>query len=145
MHAFLEGQSRLLDGPGLAAVQEQQCRVWVARLQNGGLSPQESAAVAGLIADGPWLPAQKQKLGEALAASLATSKPGARRRLQTVVGFGSYLTDGDMQFLAGDSHALHKLELLATRCVRLGIHLPSETTSRHIVACAVDSASREST
>ena len=63
MHAFLEGQSRLLDGPGLAAVQEQQCRVWVARLQNGGLSPQESAAVAGLIADGPWLPAQRQKLG----------------------------------------------------------------------------------
>ena len=83
-------------------------------------------------------------MSEALAASLATSKPGARRRLQTVVGFGSYLTDGDMQFLAGDSHALHKLELLATRCVRLGIH-PSETTSRHIVACAVDSASREST
>ena len=141
IHAFLEGQRRLLDSSGFAGVQDQQCRAWVARLQHSGLTPHESAALAEVIADGPWLAAQKQQLGQALAASVAARTPAARRRLQTVVGFGAYLTDSDMQFLVGNSHALHKLELLATRCVRLGIHLPSETTVRHIVACAVDCVS----
>ena len=140
LHTFLQGQRALLDPTALASVQEQQCKVWTSRLKTAGLSPALCATITELLATGPWLPDQKQQLGQALAASMAGCKSGGRRPLQKVMGFGAYLTDGDLKSLAGDAHAIFKLDVLAQRCVQLGLHLPSEQTVRHIIATAVDCA-----
>ena len=78
-------------------------------------------------------------LGErisAAAASGVTERP-SRRPLQTVQGFASFLTQKDMLEDQG-VHSSVKLQCVVSRCVGLGMHLPSEPTVKHIIATCID-------
>ena len=107
--------------------------------QVGSLTFDEASSQSSCFGDGPWTGAQKEafarKLGE--CANSNAAKKG-RRPLQTFKGFSLYLTLSEKTLLQSDAHNLVKLDAVINRCFLIGLHLPSESCSGHVVATAID-------
>ena len=98
----------------------------------------DAAAVSNVIAQGPWSEAEKEQLAAAVALAAQQKDPqkiaGARRPLQRMSAFAAYLTQTQLNFLSSDRAAAEKVHYAADVMVRMGLVMPSEPTSGHVVA-----------
>jgi hypothetical protein len=141
-HWFLAAHANVV-GDADTTVQAAQYTSMMARLAS---LPQLDAASATSLTtafgEGPWDPTQMQSLvariGETLIAvemRNTTINHGGRRPSQRLLQFFEYMTR--TEFLAMKDKKLHMLTLLSLvvdRCWRVGLQMPDETTTRHIVA-----------
>ena len=67
------------------------------------------------------------------AAGTYTQGQG-RRSCQDIQNFDPYLSISDMEILQGDANAHTKIECVVSRCCKLGLVLPSESSTRMIMA-----------
>ncbi|CAJ1456060.1 unnamed protein product [Effrenium voratum] len=141
IHEFLDAQKKLVSAETMGKMQDGQAHSFARQLENSRLSLADAAALASTVAEGPWTALQAAMLGErisAAAASGVTERP-SRRPLQTVQGFASFLTQKDIDMLEDQGvHSSVKLQCVVSRCVGLGMHLPSEPTVKHIIATCID-------
>ena len=136
---FLQSQQGLI---GEDAVQ-QQAAVWQKRLSSLNLSAAAGRQFADMVRVGPWTNAQQQQLATAVNSSVLRTSAGAsqghRRQLQEALDFIKYFSNKDLEVLRDNQVSTHhKLDQIVTRLVRLKLHLPSEPTTRHILAVAMD-------
>ena len=66
-----------------------------------------------------------------------TAMSKGRRPNQKVEDFSSYLTPTDVAVLAGEGNLYTKLETLVSRCLAVGMTIPSETSIRQILAAGI--------
>ena len=95
---------------------------------------------AAPLSQGPWSETQKNLLGTALAdaVSAVPSTKKARRPMQELMAFRSYLTGDDLRVMGSDVGAMVKVGLAVERCAALGLHLPNTGTLKHIIASLCD-------
>ena len=79
-----------------------------------------------------WATAVSNRL---IGCTTAMSK--GRRPNQKVEDFSSYLTPTDVAVLAGEGNLYTKLETLVSRCLAVGMTIPSETSIRQILAAGI--------
>ena len=92
-------------------------------------------ALLELTASGPWNDSQRESISEALSEQ-ACKLPAGRRRSrpnQTRKSFTGYFSEQDAHAMKSDAGWGEKLDRLAARCVRVGLHLPSEQTVKEIL------------
>ena len=140
MCCFLDAQKKLISPETFENMRNNQVKFFEQRLdQVGSLTFDEASSLSSCFGDGPWTGDQKEafarKLGE--CANSQAAKRG-RRPLQTLKGFSLYLTLSEKTLLQSDSHNLVKLDAVINRCFLIGLHLPSESCSGHVVATAID-------
>ena len=137
---FLQSQQGLIGGDAV----QQQAVVWQQRLSSLNLSAAAGRQFADLVRVGPWTSAQQQQLATAVNSSVLRASAGAsqghRRQLQEALDFIKYFSKKDLEVLCDNQVSTHhhKLDQIVTRLVRLKLHLPSEPTTRHILAVAMD-------
>ena len=124
---------------------DNQVKAWVTRINKMNIKPEEAARVGELLGEGPWLDQRHEVLSEALASKMDGAAAGnqarARRPLQTLTCFAAYLTESDCQILSDpDVRNVNKVQRLVAKCVKLGLHLPRETTTKQIIKTAIDCA-----
>jgi hypothetical protein len=147
INSFLAAQASIM-GPALAAVMEGQSSSLIAKI---GMLPTLDAVCATelttCIANGPWTPDQKNKLGQAVGSRLqiiSTMKPatacsGRRRANQSLMSFEKYLKQEHVDYLGTAASDVAKLNVLAELCEQIGLDIPSEQTVKHLIAvfCSV--------
>ena len=115
-----------------AECRQQQCELWCRKFES--MQTMDSSSGLELVKKvkaGIWSNEQKKMLIAAINQSVlrATTVTGTRRSSQVVNDFSRYFTEGDVQTLADEQIPFQtKLDTLVCRLVRLGIHLPSETS-----------------
>ena len=140
MCGFLDAQKKLLSPEAFANMRDNQVKFFELRLdQVGSLTFDEASSLSSSFGDGPWTSVQKETFARKLSecANTHAAKKG-RRPLQTLKGFSLYLTLSEKTLLQGDAHNLVKLDAVINRCFLIGLHLPSESCSGHVVATAID-------
>ena len=102
-----------------------------------GLSAQAGAQLATAWAAGTWTAEQSNAfttaLGGAVAVGTYTQGQG-RKSCQDIQNFEPYLSTSDMEILQGDANAHTKIECVVSQCCKLGLVLPSESSTRMIMA-----------
>ena len=88
------------------------------------------------VSAGSWPEDMKQELLQAVAkrGGEGSKEPLAMRQRQNMKNFGAYMTTSDMDQLRQGTGALSKLDVLASRMYKIGLHLPSEPTSGHVLS-----------
>ena len=124
--------------PNYTTVVDVQVTALLSRVRSlQGLSAQAGAQLATAWAAGTWTAEQSNAfttaLGGAVAASTSTQGQG-RRSCQDIQNFDPYLNISDMEILQGDANAHTKIECVVSRCCKLGLVLPSESSTRMIMA-----------
>lgn len=118
-----------------------QVEILLTRFSNTMLTPADCTSLSEQIGKGPWSTEQKESLAQGLAGAMTHSEAcGSKRRPnQTMKSFVKFLTDNDLDALAdSELHPVQKVKRIVERCLVLGLHLPSESTSKHIVKTAMD-------
>ena len=147
INSFLTAQASIM-GPAISAVMEGQASSLIAKI---GMLPTLDAVCATelttCIANGPWTPDQKNKLGQAVGSRLqiiSTMKPatacsGRRRANQSLMSFEKYLTQEHADYLGSAASDVAKLNSMAELCEQIGLDIPSEQTVKHLIAvfCSV--------
>ena len=136
VQAYLESQRSLVGGDAL----QQQAAVWVAKLRQTTISADDAIVFVEAIKEGPWTDEQQRSLAMAVNTSVleATAPGTARRALQEVPDFSGYLSASDHKVLADPAiSGARKMEQVACRLRKLGIHTPSEIALRHIFSMAL--------
>ena len=106
----------------------------------GLLSNDNFKDVAGRLLEevsaGSWPEDMKQELLQAVAkrGGEGSKEPLPMRQRQNMKIFGAYMTTSDMDQLRQGTGALSKLDVLASRMYKIGLHLPSEPTSGHVLS-----------
>lgn len=135
VHQFLQSQAGLLaDG-----ILEQQCQVWERKISGLNLNAQTAQGYVDAIRAGPWPDALMRRLLMAVNSSVlqATQSPTHRRPMQTCRDFTGYFSREDQRMLRDATcHTCFKIEVVARRCFKVGLHLPTEPTIRHVLAVA---------
>ena len=124
--------------PNYTTVVDVQVTALLSRVRSlRGLSAQAGAQLATAWAAGAWTAEQSNAfttaLGGAVAAGTYTEGQG-RRSCQDIQNFDPYLSISDMEILQGDANAHTKIECVVSRCCKLGLVLPSESSTRMIMA-----------
>ena len=139
MNTFLVNQKDLMSEAAFNELLASQAKVFGTRLQSSSLTMAESSTLSAVLMEGPWTKSQKEELGRALATGLAGDQPkGTRRPSQDMSSWPYYMTDKDFDVLASSVHNLVKINALISRCILLGLHLPSTSAVKHIISTAVD-------
>ena len=140
IHAFMASQRQLLTADAWDAMVASQAKLWTLRFSSAELTADEGQKLTELLATGPWRQEQKSVLGNALvqAVNRQQSQRRLRRALQTCKTFSNYLTKTDVSVLASEHHDNTKLGIMVDRCLLLGLHLPNEPTSAHILSTAIE-------
>ena len=99
----------------------------------------EATELTSQVGGLPFSDGLKQELSqEVSAALLRPPKRNAQRDAQEHPTFEYFLSQGDRAMLADPARNLEeKLDVLAVRCVKIGLFYPSETTVGRVVAAAV--------
>ena len=133
---FLATQKGLLDKSKWGDLVQKQCESIVERIGSHSMSIDGMNALLELTASGPWNDSQRESISEALSEQ-ACKLPAGRRRSrpnQTCKSFTGYFSEQDVRAMKSDAHGWgEKLDRLAARCVRVGLHLPSEQTVKEIL------------
>ena len=133
---FLATQKGLLDKSKWGDLVQKQCESIVERIGSHSMSIDGMNALLELTASGPWNDSQRESISEALSEQ-ACKLPAGRRRSrpnQTCKSFTGYFSEQDVHAMKSDAHGWgEKLDRLAARCVRVGLHLPSEQTVKEIL------------
>ena len=105
------------------------------------VTPSEATDLSRCIAEGPWNQEQKTELCQLLSdklASTGTTNPTEETKTQDCPRFGAYLSQEDRRVLADPAQSeTQKLHQLASRCMKIGLVLPSETCKGRILASGV--------
>ncbi|CAE7221095.1 unnamed protein product [Symbiodinium sp. CCMP2592] len=105
------------------------------------VTPTEATALTRGIADGPWTGEQKTEMCQLVSdklAALGGGNPAEETRTQDCPRFGAYLSKEDRRILADPAQSeSQKLHQMASRCIKIGLVLPSETCKGRILASAV--------
>ena len=115
-----------------------------ALLDAGGLGPQEASEVSQSFTKGPWPETYKAefaiKLSEVVAGTASGNSPKAKRPSQECPHFRCFLSSADRAILQDASRSeSEKLDQIACRCLKIGLFLPTETTSGAIIIAAIAS------
>ena len=142
---FLATQKRTVKKESFKKMLDNQVKAWVTRIQEITILPHEAKRVGELLGEGPWHDEHHEQLAEALGSKMDQAAGGGqakvRRPLQTLTCFAAYLTEGDCQVLSdSDVHNVNKIQRLVAKCVKMGLHLPKETTTKQIIKTAIDCA-----
>lgn len=98
----------------------------------------QKAMMQSLILGGPWLEEQKEALLEMLCSTVASADSSSPGWKQNVESFSSYLTQSDITKLqSSELSLLAKVQVLADRCLAVGLVRPSEQSYRPIMAAGV--------
>ncbi|CAK9019365.1 MBD domain-containing protein [Durusdinium trenchii] len=137
-HTFLEAQQSLLPAEQVDAVVRQQCQAWCLRLSKMHIDMRRATEIIQKVQAGPWSAENKIELTQSINEAILKggTKKTACREKQTCFNFGAYLTKKDLEQLRGQSAATLKLDIVTSRMVRIGLHLPTEQTSGHILTAA---------
>ena len=142
---FLERQKQLIsDAATFDKMVDNQVKVWMNRLRSCKITAIEATQLSEALANGPWKKDQLDTFGKVLCEQMEEhvelkGNKGNKRPSQVVKAFAAYFTANDMELMADSKkHNNTKLELLADKCVNLGLHLPTEKVATHIVKSAVD-------
>ena len=134
---FLETQQKLMGTAGL----DQQVSVWKAKIEHLALDAPLGTEFIETIKMGSWSKTQQDTLAMAVNTSVLKANSGSttqRRALQDASDFSGYFSAKDLQVIGNPQvPTQHKLEQIAMRMMRVGLHLPSEPTTRHILALAI--------
>ena len=120
----------------------QQVQAWVLRLEGLHLMPGIARDFVDMIRAGPWTDVQQQRLIASINTAVlnASSRQAGhvRRELQECLDFRKYFSQQDLDVLQDRQVSLQsKLNQIVTRLGKLDLHLPSEPTSRRILALAM--------
>ena len=97
-----------------------------------GLTPAAATEVSAAISAGPWSVEQKAE------DQLSSPTKGAARPQQGCAKFGAFLSRQDREVLRDPTKSeAQKLEQLATRCLKIGLVLPTESAKGGILCCGV--------
>lgn len=145
IQSFLATQKRTVKKESFKKMLDNQVKAWVTRIQEITILPHEAKRVGELLGEGPWHDEHHEQLAEALGSKMDQAAGGGqakvRRPLQTLTCFAAYLTEGDCKVLSDpDVHNVNKIQRLVAKCVKMGLHLPKETTTKQIIKTAIDCA-----
>ena len=135
--AYLDRTRGLLSNDTFKDVAIQQAKQWRQRIARMNLSKVEDAGrLLEEVSAGSWPEDMKQELLQAVAkrGGEGSKEPLAMRQRQNMKNFGAYMTTSDMDQLRQGTGALSKLDVLASRMYKIGLHLPSEPTSGHVLS-----------
>ena len=136
VQAYLESQGSLLGGEAL----QQQAAVWQSKLGSTQIGPDEALLLVETIKAGPWTEEQQRGLAMSVNSAVLQSTTPAhhRRALQEISDFSRYLSSNDKKVMADPAiSGARKMEQVACRLRRLGIHTASELALRHIFSIAL--------
>ena len=134
--AYLESQGSLLGGEAL----QQQAAVWQSKLGSTQIGPDEALLLVETIKAGPWTEEQQRGLAMLVNSAVlqSTTPANHRRDLQEISDFSRYLSSNDKKARADPAiSGARKMEQVACRLKRLGIHTASELALRHIFSIAL--------
>ena len=125
---FVRAQAAL--GVDTSALGQAQVSAMTTRLRVlQGISVQQATQLTEAVNEGPWTPAQKSELGEAvggLVSAGAAAKP--RREMQHAPHFEQYLSAAEWGALRSRAMCAAKVQQLAARAWSIGLTCPSEPT-----------------
>ena len=129
LHAFLQAQKDVLGVDVLGSVRKSHKDALVGKISGlATLTADDATAIVQCLAQGPWTPEEISELSRATNDQVlkATAAKPPRRPNQTCACFAGYLSRKDCETLGQPdvSHAV-KPDVLATRCVKMGLVLPS--------------------
>ena len=137
VHSFLE-QMRNLEGVDWAQVRKGQFSSIMARV--GALtcvSAEQGTQLVRTFGSGPWSDDMKcvasEKIGEIVQQNLAGTRKGKRSN-QECSAFGAFLTQQDLSVLGSNATRVAKCEVLARRCILIGLTCPSEPAIKAVMA-----------
>ena len=118
--------------------QQQHCDQWCARLSALRISAGDAVLIQTELGQGPWSGAQRQALNQALSSAVlaAAAGPTQRRGLQSCNNWMAYFSQKDIQVLQSDNSLHYKVDVIASRLCRVGLHCPAETTLAGCLAVA---------
>jgi hypothetical protein len=140
IHSFLAAQRDVLGVSIAEEIVATQCTVVVGKIEVlQGLTMGIATELTRVFKTGPWSAAQIRELAGAVQASMnrnsTTPERAKRRPNQSMRSWNSFMTMGDIEIQRDPTiHLSIKIARNVTRAVKLGLSLPSETTSGHIVA-----------
>ena len=140
IHTMLEEQKNTLpDGHNMTSAIASQAAGVLQMLRNlTGLNHEQSMQMQRLVLAGPWTGQQKGEFADVLTSHHSTGALSSSPRRQLVESFSAYLTLEDVQKLSDPQHSLlAKIQVLADRCVSVGIVRPLEKSWKPIVAAGI--------
>lgn len=142
LHTMLDEQKKSLGEKSMKkALQTQfhQVRQRIEGLAVKQMDGKQKSMMQSLVLAGPWLEEQKEQLMEMLCSNVASPESSsASGGKQNVECFGNYLTQSDVAKLqSSELSLLAKVQVLADRCLAVGIVRPSEQSYRPIMAAGI--------
>jgi hypothetical protein len=140
IHTMLEEQKKNLpEGHNMTSAIANQAAGVLQMLRNlTGLNHQQSMQMQRLVLAGPWTGQQKGEFADVLTSHHSTGALSSSPRRQLVESFSAYLTLEDVQKLSDPQHSLlAKIQVLADRCVSVGIVRPLEKSWKPIMAAGI--------
>ena len=133
---FLNGMKTL---PNFDSIRMAQLQAMLARLaQLSSIPANQASTLLEAWNTGPWTAEESKRFTDAVSAAVAASTQGTPRKgkrpNQNIRDFQPFLSTRDVHVLRGEASMSVKMDVLATRCVRLKLTLPSENGIKMIVA-----------
>ena len=133
---FLNGMKTL---PNFDSIRTAQLQAMLARLaQLSSIPANQASTLLEAWNTGPWTAEESKRFTDAVSAAVAASTQGTpkkgKRPNQNIRDFQPFLSTRDVDVLRGEASMSVKMDVLATRCVRLKLTLPSESSIKMIVA-----------
>ena len=135
-HAYLDKLKGACTDASYKTILSQQSSAWQRKLTKVKLSATEAADLVGKVSQGPWNSADRDCMISGInEATMVIGSDGATRcrPKQTMNDIVPYMTQGDLQVLQGRSTTPIKLQVLADRMFKVGLHLPTEPTTGKVL------------
>ena len=120
---------------------QSQLESWRSRLENvKKLSMEEATELAQAVTASPFPEDAKQNLSQVLSEALSRSmqSPKKKNENQDVPHFRNYLSQNDRVVLGDNTKTtLEKIDILVTRCLKIGLHWPTEDAVGHIISAGI--------
>ena len=120
---------------------QSQLESWRSRLENvKKLSMEEATELAQAVTASPFPEDAKQNLSQVLSEALSRSmqSPKKKNENQDVPHFRNYLSQNDRVVLGDNTKTtLEKIDILVTRCLKIGLHWPTEDVVGHIISAGI--------
>lgn len=140
IQTMLEEQKKNLpEGHNMTSATANQAAGVLQMLRNlTGLNHEQSMQMQRLVLAGPWTGQQKGEFADVLTSHHSTGALSSSPRRQLVESFSAYLTLEDVQKLSDPQLSLlAKIQVLADRCVSVGIVRPLEKSWKPIMAAGI--------
>ena len=138
---FLNSQKANVSKEMWHGMVQSQLESWRSRLENvKKLSMEEATELAQAVTASPLPEDAKQNLSQVLSEALSRSmqSPKKKNENQDVPHFRNYLSQNDRVVLGDNTKTtLEKIDILVTRCLKIGLHWPTEDAVGHIISAGI--------